>query len=677
MSDVLDLQRIEALRAQLNEYNYQYYVLDEPTVPDAEYDRLLRELQTLEDANPSAFSAQSPTQKVGGAALSSFSQVEHEVPMLSLDNAFTEEEMLAFNQRIADRLGQDSVFTYCCEPKLDGLAVSIVYEDGYLTRAATRGDGKIGENITQNVKTIKNIPLRLRGDDVPAWLEVRGEVFMPKAGFLKLNEQQAAKQQKTFANPRNAAAGSLRQLDSKITASRPLAFYAYSMGLVQSPKTPLSHSHYGRLKQLSEWGVPTCKETQVVSNVQGCLAYFEKLGARRAALDFEIDGIVFKIDDLTLQERLGFVAKAPRWAIAHKFPAQEAVTTLHDVEFQVGRTGAITPVARLEPVFVGGVTVANATLHNQDEIQRLGVKINDKVVIRRAGDVIPQIVSVVTAQRPDNAYEIVFPQTCPVCESPVEKVANEAVARCTGGLVCGAQRKQALIHFVSRKALDVDGLGDKLVETLVDQKLVQTPVDLFHLELAQLTSLERMGDKSALNVLQALENAKRTTLAKFLYALGIREVGETTAANLAQHFCTLSALAEASIEALMAVDDVGQVVAQHVHAFFQSPSNQAIIEGLQRAGVTWPTIEVKAPDDLPLHGQTFVLTGTLAAMGRNDAKALLQQLGAKVAGSVSAKTDVLVAGEKAGSKLTKASSLGVTVWDEEQMLAFFAAQGVA
>lgn len=675
MSDLLDLARIEELREQLNEYNYQYYVQDEPTIPDVEYDRLLRELQALETQYPESFSALSPTQKVGGAALSAFSQVTHEVPMLSLDNAFSAEEMTAFNKRICERLTHASDIDYCCEPKLDGLAVSIVYENGQLVRAATRGDGKVGEDITQNVRTIANVPLALRGSDFPQWLEVRGEVFMPKAGFNLLNEQQAEKKLKTFANPRNAAAGSLRQLDPKITASRPLAFYAYSMGLVKAPVEPLPNSHYARLQTLAEWGLPICRDTQKVTNIDACLGYFTDLGARRDALSYDIDGIVFKVDDIELQQKLGFVAKAPRWAIAHKFPAQEEMTQLLDVEFQVGRTGAITPVARLQPVFVGGVTVANATLHNADEIQRLGVKIHDTVIIRRAGDVIPQIVSVVLAQRPEHAEPIVFPTHCPVCSSRVEKVAGEAVAKCTGGLICAAQRKQALIHFASRKAFDIDGLGDKLVELLVDAKLVQTPVDLFNLSLVELISLERVGEKSALNLLSSLEKAKTTTLAKFLYALGIKEVGETTAANLALHFRTIEALKIASVAELMEVDDVGEVVAQHVHDFMQTPENLAIIDGLRDVGVNWPNIEIRNPDSLPLNGQTIVLTGSLSSMGRNDAKAIFMELGAKVAGSVSAKTDFLVAGEKAGSKLTKATSLGVAVWDEDKMLAYFAEQG--
>jgi DNA ligase (NAD+) len=675
MSDLLDLARIEALREQLNEYNYQYYVQDESTIPDVEYDRLLRELQALEKQYPQSFSATSPTQKVGGAALSSFSQVTHEVPMLSLDNAFSADEMLAFNKRIGERLMQSCDIEYCCEPKLDGLAVSIVYENGQLIRAATRGDGKVGENITQNVRTIANVPLALRGDHYPHWLEVRGEVFMPKAGFNKLNEKQAKKNLKTFANPRNAAAGSLRQLDPKVTASRPLAFYAYSMGLVKEPVEPMPSSHYKRLQVLSEWGLPICRETQKVTNIDACLAYFSDLGEHRDALSYDIDGIVFKVDDIELQQKLGFVAKAPRWAIAHKFPAQEELTQLLDVEFQVGRTGAITPVARLHPVFVGGVTVANATLHNQDEIERLGVQINDTVIIRRAGDVIPQIVSVVLAQRPENAQPIIFPTHCPVCNSLVEKVPGEAVAKCTAGLICGAQRKQALIHFASRKALDIDGLGDKLVELLVDAKLVETPVDLFNLTLSQLIGLERVGEKSALNLLSSLEKAKTTTLPKFLYALGIKEVGETTAANLALHFRTVEALSKASVAELIEVDDVGEVVAQHVYDFMQNSANVEIIEGLKTVGINWPNIEIRDPDSLPLNGKTLVLTGSLSSMGRNEAKAIFMELGAKVAGSVSAKTDILVAGEKAGSKLTKATNLGITVWDEDKMLAYFTEQG--
>ncbi|ATC98997.1 MULTISPECIES: NAD-dependent DNA ligase LigA [Pseudoalteromonas] len=663
-------EQINQLKAQIENYNYQYYVLDNPTVPDAEYDRLMRELIALEEANPALKSADSPSQKVGGMALAAFEKVNHEVPMLSLDNAFDESEFYAFDKRMKDRLKDASDLAFCCEPKLDGLAVSILYENGVLVRAATRGDGQVGENITENVKTIRNVPLRLRGDSIPARLEVRGEVFIDDKGFAKLNQTQQEKGDKTFANPRNAAAGSLRQLDPKITASRPLMLYAYSTGVVEGFE--LAATHYEQLMQLKEWGLPVCPEIRTADNAKDAFAYYSDILARRAALGYEIDGVVIKVNDKAIQQTLGFVARAPRWAIACKFPAQEELTTLLDVEFQVGRTGAITPVARLEPVYVGGVTVSNATLHNADEIERLGVHIGDTVIIRRAGDVIPQVASVVLDRRPENSKEIVFPIACPVCESHVERIDGEAVARCSGGLVCEAQRKEAIKHFASRKALDVDGLGDKVVEQLVDRKLIQTPADLFSLSQGHIESLERMGPKSAENLVAALEKAKQTTLAKFLYSLGIREVGEATAQNLANHYKTLDALQNASIEGLQDVSDVGEIVAKHVYYFFKEEHNQEVIDALIAAGLQWPDIEEKSQDEMPLDGLTYVLTGTLNQMGRSEAKAKLQALGAKVSGSVSAKTHALVAGEKAGSKLTKAQDLGVDVLTEDDMLVLFA-----
>jgi len=663
-------EQIKQLKAQIENYNYQYYVLDNPTIPDAEYDRLMRELIALEEANPELKSADSPSQKVGGMALAAFDKVNHEVPMLSLDNAFDEEEFYAFDKRMKDRLKDSSDLAFCCEPKLDGLAVSILYENGVLVRAATRGDGQVGENITENVKTIRNVPLRLRGESIPARLEVRGEVFIDDKGFTKLNQTQQDKGDKTFANPRNAAAGSLRQLDPKITASRPLMLYAYSTGVVEDFE--LAETHYEQLMQLKEWGLPVCPEIRTADNAKDAFAYYSDILARRATLGYEIDGVVIKVNDKAIQQTLGFVARAPRWAIACKFPAQEELTTLLDVEFQVGRTGAITPVARLEPVYVGGVTVSNATLHNADEIARLGVHIGDTVIIRRAGDVIPQVASVVLERRPSDAKEIVFPNTCPVCDSHVERIEGEAVARCSGGLVCEAQRKEAIKHFASRKALDVDGLGDKVVEQLVDRQLIQTPADLFALSQGHIESLERMGPKSAENLVAALEKAKQTTLAKFLYSLGIREVGEATAQNLANHYKTLEALQNASIEGLQDVSDVGEIVAKHVFYFFKEEHNQAVINALIAAGLHWPAIEEKSQDQMPLDGLTYVLTGTLNQMGRNEAKAKLQALGAKVSGSISAKTHALIAGEKAGSKLTKAQDLGVDVLTEDDMLALFA-----
>ncbi|MEA5299015.1 NAD-dependent DNA ligase LigA [Vibrio parahaemolyticus] len=660
-------QRLEELKESLHYHAVRYYVEDNPEIPDAEYDRLMRELLEIEAQHPDLVTVDSPSQRVGGKPLSEFSQVTHEVPMLSLDNAFDDSELDSFHKRAQDRIGGESIKQYCCEPKLDGLAVSLLYENGILVQAATRGDGTTGENITENVRTINAIPLKLRGDDWPARLEVRGEVFMPKAGFEKLNELARQKGEKVFVNPRNAAAGSLRQLDSRITASRPLSFYAYSVGVVQG--ADLASSHYERFLQIKSWGLPMCPETKRVDSLADVKTYYQDILQRRDALPYEIDGVVIKIDDIAVQERLGFVARAPRWAIAYKFPAQEEITTLNEVEFQVGRTGAITPVAKLEPVFVGGVTVSNATLHNADEIERLQVKIGDQVVIRRAGDVIPQVVSVIKERRPETARDIIFPTQCPVCGSHVERIEGEAVTRCTGGLVCQAQRKQALKHFVSRKALDVDGLGDKVIEQLVDREMVETPADLFKLSAGVLTVLERMGPKSAQNIVNALEKSKLTTLPRFLYSLGIREVGEATAANLAQHFKSLEAIQAATEEQLIAVQDIGVVVAKHITTFFEEEQNQAVVQDLLVQGIHWP--EVSAPEqgaELPLEGKTVVLTGTLSQLGRTEAKEALQSLGAKVTGSVSKKTDILFAGENAGSKLTKAQELGIEIKTEQDLL---------
>jgi DNA ligase (NAD+) len=672
-----DLQtRIATLRQTLNQHSYQYYVLDNPSIPDADYDALYRELQTLEAQHPELVTADSPTQRVGAAPLDKFGQVSHQIPMLSLDNAFEAADFQAFYQRMADRLDQQIEFSFCAEPKLDGLAVSIRYENGLLVQAATRGDGFTGEDITSNIKTIRAIPLKLQGEYPPV-LEVRGEVFMPLAGFETMNAKARASGDKVFANPRNAAAGSLRQLDPRITASRPLSFYAYAVGAVTDPNVLLdSKSHYARLQQLKGWALPVCPEIRLVTGPAAALAYHADILARRATLAYEIDGVVLKVDDLLQQQNLGFVSRAPRWAIAFKFPAQEKTTRLLDVEFQVGRTGSVTPVARLEPVSVGGVTVSNATLHNQDEINRLGIKIGDSVIIRRAGDVIPQVVAVVLAERPEDARDILFPTECPVCGSATERVEGEAVTRCTGGLFCGAQRKEALKHFVARKAMDIEGLGDKLIEQLVDEQLVQSPVDIYKLDMPALVGLERMGEKSALKLLAAIEQSKQSSLPRFIYALGIREVGEATALNLAQHFRSLDALRAASLEQLLDVADVGAVVAGQILHFLAEPHNQAVIDGLIAVGVQWPDIAEKAQTAQPLAGQTLVLTGTLIAMGRDEAKDKLQQLGAKVAGSVSAKTSAVIAGDNAGSKLAKAEELGVAVWTEQQMLDLFAAHGL-
>lgn len=661
--------KIIALQTTLRHHEYQYHVMDAPEVPDAEYDRLMRELRELEAAHPELITPDSPTQRVGAAPLSAFDQVRHEVPMLSLDNAFDEESFLAFYKRVQDRLKSTDALTFCCELKLDGLAVSLLYEDGLLVRAATRGDGTTGENITANVRTIRAIPLRLHGDNIPARVEVRGEVFMPQAGFEALNEEARRTGSKVFANPRNAAAGSLRQLDPRITAKRPLTFFCYGFGLLEGGEMPRSHME--RLQQFKRWGLPVSDRIRLCHSPEEVLAFYRQVEEQRGTLGFDIDGVVIKVDSQDLQEQLGFVARAPRWAVAFKFPAQEQLTTVRDVEFQVGRTGAITPVARLEPVLVAGVIVSNATLHNADEIDRLGLKIGDKVTIRRAGDVIPQVVGVVESERPADAREVVFPTHCPVCGSDVERVEGEVVARCTGGLICGAQRKGALKHFVSRRAMDVDGMGDKIIDQLVEKEYVKTPADLFRLSAGVLTGLDRMGPKSAQNVVDALNKAKHTTLARFLYALGISEVGEATAANLAAHFGSLDKVINADLDALIAVQDVGKVVAAHIRNFMDEESNREVIRQLvEEAGITWPAVEVvnAAEIDSPFAGKTVVLTGSLSILSRDEAKDRLTALGAKVSGSVSKKTDLVIAGEAAGSKLAKAQELGIEVIDENEMI---------
>ena len=672
MAQILEQVRVEyeQLKDELNQHNHRYYVLDEPTVPDSEYDRSMRRLQEIEQQYPELLSDDSPSQRVGGAALPSFSQVSHAVPMLSLDNAFNEEELEAFDRRVSDRLNykDDQQIDYVCEPKLDGVAVSLLYREGLLVRGATRGDGKVGEDITANVRTINSIPLKLNGAGIPELLEVRGEIYLPRGGFDKINAAAIAKGDKAFVNPRNAAAGSLRQLDSKITASRPLEMCAYSVGQFQGGETP--DSHLNMLKALGRWGFKINTYVESVQGIAACEAYYERMQARRDQLPYDIDGIVYKVNDLALQQRLGFVAKAPRWAIARKFPAQEEMTQLLDVEFQVGRTGALTPVARLAPVFVGGVTVSNATLHNADEIARLGLCIGDTVIIRRAGDVIPKVAAVVLDRRPADARAIVFPETCPVCQSSVRRVEGEAVARCSGGLFCGAQSKEAIKHFASRKAMDIDGLGDKLVELLVDRGLIYSPADLYELSAAKIADLERMGEKSAQNLIDSIAVSRQTTLGKFLFALGIREVGEATGQTLARNFGSLEAIIEADQDALLEVDDIGPVVAYYIRDFFRNPDNLSIINALRESGVSWDDIDVSAQDSQPLKGQTWVLTGGMEIMSRAEAKDRLQELGAKVAGSVSAKTSQVVAGPGAGSKLTKAQSLDIPVFDEAQFLAF-------
>ena len=661
-------QQLDNLRQALRRYEYEYHVLDNPTIPDAEYDKLFHQLKALEAAHPELITADSPTQRVGAKPLSAFAQIRHEIPMLSLDNAFTDEEFFAFVKRIEDRLGLlPQPLTFCCEPKLDGLAVSILYVNGILSQAATRGDGTTGEDITANIRTIRNIPLQLLSDNPPARLEVRGEVFMPHAGFERLNEHALEHGEKTFANPRNAAAGSLRQLDPNITSKRPLSFNAYSIGVAEGAELP--QGQYERLQWLKTIGIPVNAEIHLCEGVDAVLDFYQDIQSKRSELGYDIDGTVLKINDIELQQRLGFISKAPRWAIAYKFPAQEQLTRLNDVEFQVGRTGAVTPVAKLEPVFVAGVTISNATLHNGDEIARLDLAIGDTVVVRRAGDVIPQIIGVLHERRPADAKPIIFPTHCPVCDSLIVRIDGEAVARCTGGLICAAQRKEALKHFVSRKAMDIDGVGAKLIEQLVDRELIHTPADLFKLDLTTLCRLERMAEKSAQNALASLQKAKQTTLARFIFALGIREVGEATALNLANHFKTLEALQAADLDTLQEVPDVGEVVANRIFVFWREAHNVAVVEDLLKQGVHWPAVEEKIVGDNPFNGKTVVLTGTLSQMGRSEAKARLQELGAKVSGSVSAKTDFVIAGDAAGSKLTKAQELGVTVLSEEQWLA--------
>ncbi|GLQ32383.1 DNA ligase [Litoribrevibacter albus] len=676
-SSMMDVsKRVSELHHLLHKYNHQYYVLDDPSVPDSEYDALFQELKSLEAEHPEFITPDSPTQRVGDKPLSAFETVTHELPMLSLDNVFDESEFRAFDQRIKKMLGitDSEIIEYACEPKLDGIAVSLLYENGLLVRGATRGDGTQGEDITLNVRTIPSIPLKLEGEGYPQRLEVRGEVYMPKKGFNRLNEIAKAAGEKTFVNPRNAAAGSLRQLDPKLTAKRPLEFCCYSAGVVEGGSLP--ESHYAVLNQFKAWGFLTNKEMACVQGIDECLAYYQNLHAKRDDLAYEIDGIVFKVNRFDLQKRLGFVSRAPRWAVAHKFPAQEKITVLQDVEFQVGRTGAITPVGRLEPVFVGGVTVSNVTLHNMDEVERLGLMIGDSVIVRRAGDVIPQVVKVVEDRRPENAVAVSLPDDCPVCHSEIERVEGEAVARCTGGLICAAQRKQAFIHFASRKAMDIDGLGEKLIEVLVDKNMVTSLGDLFRLEAKDVAALDRMGEKSAEKLINSLSASKQTTLAKFLYSLGIREVGEATAQNLAKAFGKLDAIMNASMEQLTAVEDIGPIVAEHILHFFENEANRAVVTDLVELGLAWDDVEVLNPVELPLNGQTWVLTGTLEQMSRTEGKEKLQALGAKVAGSVSKKTHCVVAGPGAGSKLTKAQDLGVDVLDEAAFIEMLNQYGI-
>jgi DNA ligase (NAD+) len=658
--------RATKLRAEIEMHNRQYYALDAPLVSDAEYDQLFRELQAIEAEFPALASPGSPTQRVGVAPLPAFVPMAHRAPMLSLNNAFSPAEAEAFDRRVRESLAAEGEVEYSAEPKFDGLAVSLIYEGGLLTRGATRGDGSTGEEVTPNLRTVGNLPLRLQGSDTPPLLEVRGEVLMLRQDFARLNARQREKGEKEFVNPRNAAAGSLRQLDSRITAQRPLHFFAYGVGAIEGVDLPATHS--ALLDQLAAWGLPLAAERRCVRGLAGLLAYYAEIGDLRATLPYDIDGVVYKLNERAAQEQLGYVSRAPRFAIAHKFPAEEAITELLAIDIQVGRTGALTPVARLAPVFVGGVTVTNATLHNEDEVRRKDVHIGDTVVVRRAGDVIPEVVRVLAEQRPPLAAKFIMPTTCPACGSRVARAEDEAVARCTGGLFCPAQRKQALLHFASRRALDLEGLGDKLVEQLVDSELVRTPADLYRLGLPALANLERMAEKSASNLLAAIEQSKQTTLARFIYALGIRNVGETTAKDLARHFGSLERLLAADAAALLQVSAVGPVVAQSLQQFFAEPHNLEVIEQLRAAGIAWAEGEALPIASSRIAGKVFVLTGTLPSLARDAAKDLIEGGGGKVTGSVSKKTDFVVAGAEAGAKLEKAQALGISVIDQEQLL---------
>ncbi len=659
-------KKVESLRSEIRHHNYRYHALDDPEVPDAEYDRLVRELSALEKKHPELITRDSPTQRVGSEPIKAFGTVEHAVPMLSLDNAFGEDELNNFHRRVTERLNIDDSadeLRYSAEPKLDGAAVSLLYEAGELVRAATRGDGTTGEDITHNIRTIVSVPLKLLGRGYPSTLEVRAEVFMPRAGFQRFNKLARKKGEKTFVNPRNAAAGSLRQLDPRLTAERPLDLYAYSVGQVGGGA--LADRHSAILDQLQEWGLKICPERQVVKGIRGCLDFYGHIGKRRDALSYDIDGVVYKVDRLDYQQQLGFVSKAPRWAIAHKFPAQEELTVVRDIEFQVGRTGAVTPVARLEPIFVGGVTVSNATLHNMDELHRKDVRVGDTVIVRRAGDVIPEVVRVIKKKGARRKAKIRTPTECPVCGSKVVRMEDEAVARCTGGLFCEAQRSEALKHFVSRRALDIEGLGSKLIEQLVAMGRIRTPADIFILDRDELAEMERMGEKSADNLLESIEKSKSTTLPRFLYSLGIREVGEATATALAGFYGKLEAIMSADEDGLQTVPDVGPVVASRIRTFFNESHNAEVIQRLRDSGVHWKESKPAArATGGPLAGKTFVLTGTLTSMTRDEAKDRIQEQGGKVTGSVSKKTNFVVYGDNPGSKLTKAQKLGVDAIDQ-------------
>jgi DNA ligase (NAD+) len=662
--------RIPELKTEIARNDYRYYVLDDPDLPDAEYDKLMIELRALEAQYPDLITPDSPTQRVSGEPVAAFGVVTHKVPMLSLDNAFTDEDVLGFDRRIRERLGGSDAeanlattnLEYVAEPKLDGLAVTVIYRDGKLERAATRGDGVKGEDVTANVRTIHKVPHRLKGHP-PEVVEVRGEVFMPIKGFERMNRLLREQGEKVYINPRNSASGSLRQLDPRITAKRPLDMFFYALGAVEGDALP--DTQWGLLKAFEKWGLPICPDATLVKGAAGCLEYFREMAGKRSSLSYQIDGVVYKLNSRAAQERLGFVSRAPRWATAHKFPAEEATTTIQKIEFQVGRTGALTPVARLEPVFVGGVTVSNVTLHNMDEVERKDVRVGDTVVVRRAGDVIPEVVRVIKHVTED---KVRLPDVCPICGSKVIRAEGEAVARCTGGFTCRAQRQESLRHFAGRRAMDIEGLGDKIIEQLVEQDLVKSPADLYTLTLEQLAEMERMGEKSAANLVQAIDKSRDTTLPRFLFALGIRDVGEATALALAQHFGKLDKLLTASADEIQQVQDVGPVVATHVATFFASPDHRKVIARLQEEGVRWPDVARPSVAGQPFAGMTFVITGTLESMSREEAQEALLALGAKVSGSVSRKTRYVVAGADPGSKLKKANELGVEVLDEAKFV---------
>jgi DNA ligase (NAD+) len=660
-------QRIARLRADIERHNYRYHVLDDPEIPDSEYDRLLRELRGLEEEFPALVAPDSPTQRVGGSPVDAFSQVRHRMPMLSLDNAFAREDVEGFDRRVRERLEAEGDIQYACEMKLDGLAVSLTYRHGMLEIAATRGDGTVGEDVTHNIRTIQSVPLRLAGSGHPELLEARGEVLMSIAGFREMNRRAEEKGEKVFVNPRNAAAGSLRQLDPRLAASRPLEIFFYGAGVVEGAKLPGRHSEI--LEKLRGWGLRTSPQSRVVEGVEGLLAYYDEIGQMRAKLRYQIDGVVYKVDSLEQQRELGFVARAPRWAIAHKFPAEEEMTRVRAIEWQVGRTGALTPVARLEPVFVGGATVANATLHNIDELQRKDVRVGDTVVLRRAGDVIPEVVRVVLEKRPGNALPVQLPDRCPVCGSDVEREEGEAVARCTGALVCPAQLKESLRHFASRRAMDIEGVGSKLIDQLVDEGLVRDAADLYRLRVDVLAQLDRMGEKSAAKLAKSLDRSRETSLPRFLFALGIRDVGEATADALARHFRTFDHLRESTVAEIEAVPDVGPITAGHVHAFLQESRNTQVIDALIELGIRWPEMPPEHAGSREFEGKTFVLTGKLSSLSRDEAGDLVRARGGSVSGSVSKKTDFVVVGEDAGSKLKKATELGLQTLDEDQFLA--------